>query len=69
MPEAAFSVKVIGGLSPGFLRVVIGRGQGMMDGGSEQDWPEQWIPPEERRPNGEFWVSGFREGIPQIVKR
>ena len=61
------SVRVIGCLSPGWWRVVVGPGVGMMDGGSEQDWPEAWVPPSARRPNGEFRISGFVGGVPQVV--
>jgi hypothetical protein len=41
----------------------------MMDGGMHQDWVDEWIPPSARYPNGEFWVDGFVDGIPQIVNR
>jgi hypothetical protein len=61
-------VRVLASLSPGYWRVVVGPGVGLMDGGSEQDWPEAWIPLWARRPNGEFHVSGFSDGIPQIVE-
>jgi hypothetical protein len=60
-------VRVIGLLTPGFARVIVGPGVGMMDGGTEQDWPLEWVPPATRRPNGEFLISGFVDGAPQIV--
>jgi hypothetical protein len=60
-------VRVIGSLSPGMWRVVVGPGVGMLDGGAEQDWPAAWIPPAALRPNGEFQFSGFVGGVPQIV--
>lgn len=53
-------VRVIASLSPGLWRVIVGPGVGMLDGGSEQTWPETWVPVSARRPNGEFWVSRFQ---------
>lgn len=60
-------VRVIGCLSPGLWRVVVGPGVGMLDGGSEQDWPEAWVPVAARRPNGEFRISGFVDGAPRVI--
>jgi hypothetical protein len=39
----------------------------MLDGGSEQDWPEAWVPLAARRPNGEFRISGVSGGVPQVI--
>lgn len=60
-------VRVIASLSPGWWRVIVGPGVGMLDGGSEQDWPKAFVPAAARRPNGEFRVSGFIGGVPQVV--
>lgn len=60
-------VQVIGSLSPGWWRVILGPGVAMLDGGQEQDWPEAWVPPAARRPNGEFRISGFRGEAPEWV--
>lgn len=60
-------VRVIGCLSPGFVRVMVGPGVGLLDGGSEQDWPEEWVPAHARFPNREFHISGFDAGIPKVV--
>jgi hypothetical protein len=59
-------VRVIAPLRPGYLRVVIGEGIGMIDC-NETDWPEEWVPQQARRPNGEFSISGFVDGVPQVV--
>lgn len=59
-------VKVIACLSPGFWRVIVGPGAGMLDGGSHQDWPEDWVPLDARRPSRTFWISGIVDGKPQI---
>jgi hypothetical protein len=67
-PAPRVLVRVIGCLSPGFVRVVVGPSLGMLDGGLEQDWPDAWVPAAARRPNGEFWVSGFVGGVPQVVE-
>jgi hypothetical protein len=45
-------------LSPGYARVTVGPGVGLLDGGSEQDWPVEWLPPESRQPNAELWWIG-----------
>jgi hypothetical protein len=51
-------VRVIGILSPGFARVIVGPGIGMLDGGLEQDWPLEWLPLVCHRPNAEIWLLG-----------
>ncbi len=56
--EPRILVRVIGLLSPGYARVVVGPGVGMLNGGSEQDWPVEWLPPQYRRPNAEMWWVG-----------
>jgi len=60
-------VRVIACLSPGWWRVIIGPGFGMLDGGSEQVWPDAWVPAKARRPNSEFHITGFVGGVPQFV--
>jgi hypothetical protein len=60
-------VRVVAYLLPGWWRVIIGPSVGVLDGGSTQDWPEAWVPVAARRPNGEFRVSGFVGGAPQVV--
>ena len=62
-------VKVTYCISPGTWRVIIGPGVGLMDGGSHQTWPEAWVPPSERRPNGEFRINGFVNGVPQLDEK
>jgi len=39
---------------PGSIRVLIGPGMGMLDGGAPRDIPMEIIPPELRTPNTEF---------------
>lgn len=60
-------VGVIACLSPGWWRVIVGPGVEMLDGGLEQEWPEAWVPAIARRPNGEFRITGFVDGLPQVV--
>ena len=60
-------VRVVACLSPGWWRVTVGPGVGLLDGGSEQDWPEAWVPAAARRPNGEFRIIGLVGGVPQVV--
>ena len=38
-----------------------------MDGGSEQEWPDEWIPPSARYANAEFYITGFLNGVPQLL--
>jgi len=59
-------VRVIASLWPGNWRVIVGPGVGMLDAGSEQDWPEEWVPAAARRPNGEFRITGFQGGVPHF---
>jgi hypothetical protein len=60
-------VRVIGLLTPGYARVEVGPGAGLMTGMSEQDWPLDWLPPECRRPNAEaWWVGDPRELPPRL---
>jgi hypothetical protein len=44
-------VRVIGALTPGYLRVIVGEGIGLIDD-HEADWPTEWVPEAARRPNG-----------------
>jgi hypothetical protein len=66
-PYPVITVRVIGLLAPGFARVIVGPGVGMLDGGSHQDWPLAWIPESARFPNREFRIAGFSVDGPQIV--
>ncbi len=59
-------VRGIGSLSPGHYRVIVGEGIGLIDH-HETDWPAEWLPEAERRPNGEFAILGFVDGVPQVV--
>ena len=61
------TIRVIAYLSPGYWRVTVGLGVGLLDGGSDQDWPEKGVPVRARRPNAEFRISGVIDGVPQIV--
>lgn len=56
-----FPARVLGPASPGFLRVIIGPGIGMLDGGLEIDLPVNQIPEDLRLPNSEFMVVQHRE--------
>ncbi|MFF0546473.1 hypothetical protein [Nocardia thailandica] len=47
---------VIGCLRPRVWRVIVGVGVGHLDGGVEQDWPEEDLPWDFRRQNAEFFV-------------
>ena len=58
-------VRAIDCLSPGVWRVIAGPGCGMLDGGSEQDWPQVWIPTFARQPTGELGMTGFLGGVQQ----
>jgi hypothetical protein len=60
-PPIRILVRVIGVLSPGYVRVIVGPGLGMMDGGREQDYPAELIPSDLRVPNAEFFVTDFSE--------
>lgn len=61
-------VRVIGCLSPGYVRVIVGPVIGLLDGGSHHDWPLEWVPAAARRPNAEFRISGIVDGVPQVVE-
>lgn len=61
------TVCVIGLLSPGFARVIVGPGMGHLNGGSHQDWPLDWVPENARTTNGEFCIMGVVNGIPCVV--
>jgi hypothetical protein len=67
-PQTGVLIRVIACLSPGWWRVTVGPGVGMLDGGFDQDWPEAYVPVMARRPNGEFYISGVVDGIPQIIE-
>lgn len=66
-PQFQVTVRVIGLLSPGFARVIVGPGIGHLNGGSEQDWPLDKVPENARKPNGEFYLTGVVNGIPCVV--
>ena len=51
------------------IRVIVGPGIGLLDGGSHQDWPLEWVPAAARRPNAEFHIAGIVNGVPQVVER
>ena len=57
-------VRVIASLSTGWWRVIVDPGASMLDGGSHQDWPEEYVPPQHEGPNAEFWIAGFANGKP-----
>jgi hypothetical protein len=59
-------VRVIARLCPGWVRVVVGPGVGLINGGSEQDWPEDWLPAASRAPNAELWWVGWTMDPPQL---
>ena len=49
--------RVIAKLQPGTWRVIVGVGVGHLDGGVEQDWAEDDVPFDARKPNAAFWVT------------
>jgi hypothetical protein len=59
-------VRVIASLRPGYFRVIVGEGVGLIDR-NEVEWPTDWVPEHARRPNGAFAISGFVDGVPQVV--
>jgi hypothetical protein len=61
-------VRVIYCVAPHTWRVIVGPGIGLLDGGVEQDWPEVWVPSMARCPNGEFYIAGYSDGVPQIIE-
>jgi hypothetical protein len=67
-PPGAVLVRVIALLSPGYARVVVGPGVGLLAGGSEQDWPLDWLPPGCRRANAEVWWVGDPGRRPPVVE-
>ncbi|WP_156910446.1 hypothetical protein [Nocardia mangyaensis] len=48
---------MIGKLQPRMWRVIVGVGIGHLDFGAEQDWPDEDMPHEIRRPNAFFYVT------------
>jgi hypothetical protein len=48
---------VIAKLQPRTWRVIVGVGVGQLDGGVEQDWPEDDLPSDVRKPNAVFFVT------------
>jgi len=50
-------VRVIGIVEHGAIRVIVGPGDGMLDGGSEQSWPIDDVPSDLRFPNTEFFLT------------
>jgi 2-polyprenyl-6-methoxyphenol hydroxylase-like FAD-dependent oxidoreductase len=65
--EPRMLVRVMYRMSTNEWRVIVGPDVGMMDFGSEQNWNTEWIPDSARRPNGEFYFTGFVDGLPQVV--
>lgn len=49
--------RVIGKLQPRRWRVIVGEGVGHLDFGVEQDWLDEDMPYEIRRPNAVFYVT------------
>lgn len=49
--------RVIGKLQPRTWRVIVGEGDGHLDGGVEQDWLDEDMPREIRWPNTFFYVT------------
>src|SRR5262245_43468186 len=49
-------VRVIGIMGADSIRVIVGPGVGLMDGGSHQTWPLDSVPPDLRFPNSEFFL-------------
>lgn len=49
--------RVIGKLQPSTWRVIVGVGVGHLDGGVEQDWADDDLPLDIRKPNATFFVS------------
>lgn len=50
--------RVIAKLQPLRWRVIVGEGDGHLDGGVEQDWLDDELPFEFRRPNAVFFAIG-----------
>jgi hypothetical protein len=66
VPSLRLSVHVIASLRPGYVRVKVGEGIGLVDY-HEVDWPIEWVPEAARKPNGAFTISGFVDGVPQVM--
>jgi hypothetical protein len=66
LPSPRLKVRVIGLLTPSYIRVRVSADTGLIDP-HEVDWPIQWVPEAARWPNREFVISGFTDGVPQIV--
>ncbi len=49
-------VRVIGCFEKDTIRVIVGPGIGLLDGGSEQTWPIESVPADLRFPNSEFFL-------------
>ncbi|MFG2442473.1 hypothetical protein ACGFQG_06355 [Nocardia fluminea] len=49
--------RVIAKLQPRTWRVIVGVGDGHLNGGVEQDWLDEDMPYEIRRPNAFFYVT------------
>jgi len=60
--------RVIGCVEAGTLRIKVGVGIGMLDGGMEMNVPVEAIPPDLRMPNSQFLVS-FAPDKSLIVER
>lgn len=72
-PEpSSIHAKVIGAFVPGYVRVCIGTGMGMMDGGKDIEVPIEQIPVDLRMPNSEFMLlfdAGHQiSGVERIPK-
>lgn len=48
--------RVLGYVSPNYLRIIMAPGVGLADGGIHNDLPLELVPPELRIPNSEFFV-------------
>ena len=57
MPGLRLTARVVGLLNHNEIRVLVGPGVGLLDGGIHQTWPVDRVPEELRFPNAEFWVS------------
>lgn len=62
LSEVPYSLpcRVIGKLQPRMWRVIVGVGVGQLDFGVEQDWLDEDMPLEIRRPNAFFYVTDAR---------
>ncbi len=54
--------RVVACISPGFVKVLVGPGVGLLDGGIPTDVPEHIIPADLRFPNREFILIFNRRG-------